>query len=1079
MVRPPESSIRREALGSRQESAGTLYFQQVTRRRADPPGRPDPALEVRLLGSLDVVVDGASVTIGGPRARALLSVLALEPGAVVSVGRLVETLWDGEAPDGATNAVQVYVSRLRKALGPAGAALQSAPGGYRLNLPPEAVDVGRFERLADRGRSMLATDPPAAAAALRDALGLWRGDALAELGPAADGLRARLEARRLATWIDRVDAELALARHAAVLPELEELVRRHPLDEQLVCRLMTALYRCGRQADALAAHTAAASRLDDELGVDPGAELRALYQQVLRQEVPPAPQQRPVPDPAAPNPAAPDPAAPAAPQVAIPPPRSALVGRVADLETALQRLADPQVRALTLLGLGGTGKTRLAMELVRQWPPEQVRVVALAGVEDPSSVLPEICAAASAVPSWAGERAVEVAVRALAGRPVLLLLDNLEQLLDPGRPGDGTPGVRAEQGWLADLEELLDRLPQLTLLCTSRTRLQLAGEHVLPLGPLPVPPEGVTDPAQVLEYDAARLFRDRAAAAMPGFDVTEQNAADVAAACRLLDGLPLALELAAARIRMLPPSEIVRRSGARLGLVGGGGRTLPDRHRSIRAALDWSVALLDPDELAIFARLSVFAGGWTLEAAEQVCAGPDLDQFEVLEVLGRLIDKSLVVADGSGRSWLLELVREYATELLAGQPDDAAQNAAAAHRDHYLALAERLVPAVRATHDQMTRAALAAEAGNFAAALDRVHGAGDGEQLTRLVVALLDYWFYAGALADADRWLAAAQAADVPGQIRAQLHLSAGNLALVGGDLTRASTAFQAAHAAAADLGDYVLLARISAARGVVDRFRGDLDGALDHLEVAERMATLAGADPLVIRIGNERGEVLGLLGQVSAARPLIEGLRSWAIGERSLGTVAMSTAQLALLAFIEGDRIVAMDLAGQALADAERSGVTPVLGDVLTLNGLLRLRLDDPAGATDVLRRAVQVNHEAAQLLSLPDTVSLLGAALVETGDLRAGVELIAIGQAWRIARGLAIGQPLAAEAITRAESVVAAGLSAEVIDAVHRTAGLTPFGSLGVLDLRTPATVIDLRAAPARRNAADRAGLGGAEVR
>ena len=1043
---------------------------------------------MRLLGSLDVVVDGASVTIGGPRPRALISVLALEPGAVVSVGRLVETLWDGEQPDGATNAVQVYVSRLRKALGPAGAALQSAPGGYRLNLPPEAVDVGRFERLADRGRSMLATDPPAAAAALRDALGLWRGDALAELGPAADGLRARLEARRLATWIDRVDAELALARHATVLPELEELVRRHPLDEQLVARLMTALYRNGRQADALAAHTAAASRLDDELGVDPGPELRALYQQVLRQEVPPAPQQRPAPNPAAPDapqlpipqvpiPQVPIPQVPI-PQVPIPQPRSALVGRIADLETALQRLADPQVRALTLLGLGGTGKTRLAMELARQWQPVQVLVVALAGVEDPSSVLPEICAAASAVPSWAGERAVEVAVRALAGRPVLLLLDNLEQLLAPGRPGDGAPGVRAE-GWLADLEELLDRLPELTLLCTSRTRLQLAGEHVLPLGPLPVPPEGVTDPAQVLEYDAARLFRDRAAAAMPGFDVTEQNAAEVAAACRLLDGLPLALELAAARIRMLPPGEIVRRAGARLGLVGGGGRTLPDRHRSIRAALDWSVALLDPDELAIFARLSVFAGGWTLEAAEQVCAGPGRDQFEVLEVLGRLIDKSLVVADGSGRSWLLELVREYAAELLAGQPDDAAQDAAAAHRDHYLALAERLVPAVRATHDQVTRAALAAEAGNFAAALDRVHEAGDGGQLTRLVVALLDYWFYAGALADADRWLAAAQAADVPGQIRAQLHLSVGNLALVGGDLTRAVTAFQAAHAAAADLGDYVLLARISAARGVVDRFRGDLDGALDHLQVAERTATLAGADPLATRIGNERGEVLGMLGQVSAARPLIEGLRSWAIRERSLGTVAMSTAQLALLALIEGDRIVAMDLAGQALADAEQAGVTPVLGDVLTLTGLLRLQLDDPAGATDVLRRAVQVNHEAAQLLSLPDAVSLLGAALVGTGDLRAGVELIAIGQAWRIARGLAIGHPLTAEAIARAESVVAAGLSADVIEAVHRTAGLTPFGSLGVLDLRTPATVIDLRPAPLRRGAADRAGLGGAEAR
>jgi predicted ATPase/DNA-binding SARP family transcriptional activator len=1046
----------------------------VTPRRADvPAGRPDPLVEVRLLGSLDVVVDGIGVSVGGPRPRALLTLLALEAGATVTVTRLVETLWDGAEPDGATNAVQVYVSRLRKALGSAGAALRSAPGGYLLDLPPEAVDVVRFERLAARGRALLsAGDPAAAGEALGPALALWRGEALTELGPAADGLRARLDARRLAARTDRLDAELALGRHAAVLPELEELVLRHPLDEGLVVRLMTALYRNGRQADALAAYAAAAARLDEQLGVDPGAELRELHRQVLRHELPmPA-----APESLAASSLPADPAGPAATVQPVPAgpaplarPRLPIIGRTADLAAALQRLADPQVRVLTLLGLGGTGKTRLAIELATRWQGGDVLLVALAGVDDPSSVLAEVCAAAAAVPTWAGEPMVEVAARALSGRPTLLVLDNLEQLVDrAGSPGPADPAGSTDPigSALAGLDELLDRVPELTLLCTSRSRLQLAGEYLMPLGPLPVPPADLADPDAVLGYDAARLFRDRARAAMPGFEVTAANAADVGAVCRMLDGLPLALELAAARIRMLPPAELVRRGDARLGLVAGGSRALPDRHRSIRAALDWSAGLLDPDELAVFGRLSVFAGGWSLDGAEQVCAGPDLDGLTVLEVLGRLVDKSLVVADGSGRCWLLELVREYAAELLAGRPADR-DAAVAAHRDHYLAVAERLVPAVRTGHDPATRAALAVEAANLVAALERAETAGDGEQLARLVVVLLDYWFFAGALADADRWLAAAQAAEVPGEVRARLYLSAGNLALVGGDLTRAVTAFETAQAAAAELGDHLLLARISAARGVVDRYCGDLDGALDHLEVAQRLAVRAGAESLDLIIGHERGEVLGILGRVAQARPPMERLRQWAVTEQSLTTLAMTGSQLALLAYLDGDAERAAELIDQALGAAEQSGVTPVIGDLLSCAGLLRLHLRDPAGAAQLLRRAIRVNHEASQLLTLPDTAAPLGAALVGTGDPVAGTRLISAGLAWRSARGLSVGHPLIAAAIGAAQHAAANELGAETLAAANRAGEQAPFGSIQALESLIQATVIDLRAAVAERSA------------
>ncbi|MBK7623838.1 MAG: hypothetical protein IPJ14_14530 [Kineosporiaceae bacterium] len=445
--------------------------------------------------------------------------------------------------DGARNAVQVYVSRLRKALGAGGRALRAGPGGYVLDLPEAAVDAVRFRRLADTGHALLREGhAEAAREVLGQALALWRGEALPDLGAAGQGLRAGLEAGRLAVRTALVRAGLDLGHHHALISELEELVRRHPLDEQLVVLQMTALFRAGRQADALAAYAAAARRLADELGIDPGTELRRMHESVLRQEVSlpetstgaePAPQ----PPPAVPS--------------SRPPirPGRPLVGRAADLARVRAHLTDPAVRVITLLGPGGAGKTRLAMEVATQWP-DDVFVVALAGTEDPASVVPEICRVAGAAPAWASEPALDVATRALGGRRLLLVLDNLEQLID--RPGTDHQG-------LAGLDELIARLPELTVLCTSRSPVGLPAEYLIPIGPLPVPSATASTCEEVLDSDAVRLFRDRARAAMPEFEVTEQNAADVAAVCRMLDGLPLALELAAARVRLMPPAVLVRR----------------------------------------------------------------------------------------------------------------------------------------------------------------------------------------------------------------------------------------------------------------------------------------------------------------------------------------------------------------------------------------------------------------------------------------------------------------------------------------------------------------------------------------
>jgi predicted ATPase len=346
--------------------------------------------------------------------------------------------------------------------------------------------------------------------------------------------------------------------------------------------------------------------------------------------------------------------------------------------------------------------------------------------------------------------------------------------------------------------------------------LGLPGERLLRLGPLPLPAaDADRDPVSVLDAEAVQLFRERARAVLPEFEVTVANAAVVAALCRGLDGLPLALELAAARVRVLPPEEILHRFDRRLELLAGGAAHLPARQRSMWAALDWSARLLDPSELLIFGQLSVFVGGWTIAAAEQVCGSVPVAEPSTVDVLARLAEKSLVVADGTGRLGMLETVRDYAREVLAADPAVAALTRDR-HAKYYAGLAEELGPLSRGwlgapagpTAGLSPREQLDAEAGNLRLALEYAAGdrvAGDlvhGELLGRLVVALLDHWFASGRLREADRWLQAARRSDLSAPLRARLLLSFGNLAVVGGDLPAAAEALAEAHETALRFGD-------------------------------------------------------------------------------------------------------------------------------------------------------------------------------------------------------------------------------------------------------------------------------------
>ncbi|MFI5911476.1 BTAD domain-containing putative transcriptional regulator [Dactylosporangium sp. NPDC051541] len=554
-------------------------------------------MQVGVLGPLAVEIGGRPVEVGGARLRTLLARLAVEPGRFVSVERLVEALWpDGPVPADPANAVQSLVSRLRKALGNP-PQLESGPRGYRLDVDPAAVDAVRFERLAADGRRALrADDRHTAVRLLREGLDLWRGPAPADLGRGeTDALAARWAELRLAATEDLIEATIPDAdTRAAAIAELQELVVAHPLRERLAALLIRALHADGRRAEALAAFESARARLADQLGADPSPELRDAHVAVLRAEA--------------------SPLRGGNLRAAL----TSFVGRADDAERLATQLADS--RLVTLVGPGGAGKTRLATtvaaDLARQLP-DGAWMVELAPVaeaqEVPSVVLRTLIAGGLAHPDTARRPrrgdVIEQLAESLARPGVLLVLDNCEHVVD------AAAGLS---------EELLGRCPKLRILATSREPLAIMGETLFPVGPLPLPLPPPSTPAgddhlrAALAAPAVQLLRDRAAAVRPGFAVTPANLAAVVEICRRLDGLPLAIELAAARLRSFTPEQLAARLGDRFRLLTGGSRTALPRHRTLHAVVAWSWDLLGESERAFAAALAVFPGTFDANAAAAV-----------------------------------------------------------------------------------------------------------------------------------------------------------------------------------------------------------------------------------------------------------------------------------------------------------------------------------------------------------------------------------------------------------------------------------------------------------------------------
>ncbi|MFI0236508.1 BTAD domain-containing putative transcriptional regulator [Streptomyces sp. NPDC016845] len=678
-------------------------------------------MRYRILGTTQALHDdGTAVSVGGARLRALLTVLALRPGRTVPPAVLVDEVWGSEPPADAPGALQALVGRLRRALGPGTVA--SDEGGYRLVAGAEDVDLFRFERLtADGARAFADGNPVKAADVLEEALGLWRGPALADL-PDRTADAARWDARRLDARRTLLAARLALGRPDEVLPELTALCDAHPLDEPLQALRIRALRDVGRAAEALAAYEDVRHELADRLGADPGPELRSLYEELLdpeRHTGLPAPVREPGP-------------APGNLRARL----TSFVGRGDDLDAIRADLG--RVRLVTLLGPGGAGKTRLSQEVAESMAgsvPDGAWLAELAPVSDPDAVPEAVVSALGAretVLRGAGAEELRAAserqgddpmvrlVEHCTGRRMLVILDNCEHVVDAAA---------------ALAEHLLAHCPGVTVLATSREPLGVPGELLYPVEPLPEP------------Y-ALRLFGERGAAVRPGFTV-ERAPEAVAEICRRLDGLPLAIELAAARLRMLTPRQIADRLDDRFRLLTSGARTALPRQQTLRAVVDWSWDLLDASERTVLAHLSVFSGGCDLAAAEAVC-GPD-----TLEALASLVDKSLVVAapdgdDGAMRYRLLETVAEYAGERL----DEAGARAGAerAHLTYFRELVRTTDPLLRGHGQRPALARIERDYENVRSALRRAVASRNEQEGLSLVLSLVWFWQMRDLRSDARLW---------------------------------------------------------------------------------------------------------------------------------------------------------------------------------------------------------------------------------------------------------------------------------------------------------------------------------------
>jgi predicted ATPase/DNA-binding SARP family transcriptional activator len=964
-----------------------------------------------ILGPVQVrSADGSVVAVGGPRSRSLLALLLLEAGRVVSAARLIDGLYGQNPPGDAANALQSQVSRLRRRLrdqGDPGGLIEFQPAGYRLAVDPEDVDAHRFERLAREGRQALAAgDHPRAAGLLGEALGLWRGPLLADVagGLSAEAQVARLEELRLAAVEDRVEAELAVGGQGGIVAELQALVAAHPLRERLRVQLMRALDASGRPAEALAVFEDARRMLAEELGVDPSAELAAVHLALLRAE----------------------PSRPAAP------PAAARGWLPAQLTSFVGRQASSSRSARCWARRGWSPSPEQAASARPGWRsrwPHGHRARSASSIWHCSAAghsCPRRCSARSASARWGFCRWRMARLTPSAGwsprSPTASCCSSsttasTSSTLPPGSPAGC---------WAA--------APTCGVLATSREALGITGEVLCPLPPLALPPP-TAGPQEALGAAAVRLFADRAAAVRPGFVVDAGNADAVRRICAALDGLPLAIELAAARLRSLTAEEVAARLDDRFGLLSRGDRTAALRHQTLRAVVEWSWNLLGAAQV-LARRLTVFAGGATLEAAERVCGLSD-----TAGLLSGLVDKSLVEASG-GRYRMLETIGAFCAERLAeaGEPEQLQH----AHATYFLDLAQTADEHLRRAEQVAWLARLTAEHGNLQAALRwAVHA--DTDLALRLVGALSSYWYLRG--------------------LRGEVAPLAAELARVTGPTPPAGLAEEYAlcvlHAASGGLSGQELLGlALEGFRAVGDRW--GTAQALDALATlagwrADQAASLALTDEALDLVGQlgaleelaeprcRRADRLLRAGDLAAAGADYQRATELARRAGMPATLALAHRGLGEIARRRGDLAEARRLHQTALGlcatdwqnARARSQVLTALGWVAETEG-------DAGQARSWHHQALAIALGSGSLPDVADAAEGLAGAVLGEGDGEQAALLLGVGVGLR---GTAVaGDPDIARVARGARDLIGAGAYASAFQrgaALPRQEALAPLGA------------------------------------
>jgi predicted ATPase/DNA-binding SARP family transcriptional activator len=878
-------------------------------------------VEVRLLGELEAVHGGTVVEVRGRKQRALLAMLALRRGGTVSSDQLIDVLWGDSPPTNAPNTLQAQVAQLRRTLPPG--VVETRPGGYGL-APAVDVDVAALEEAVGAARADLAAGAASKAAGrLRAALAVVRGEALVDFAfdDFAAAERARLGELVADAMELRIEADLASGRHAECIGELEALCLQHPLRERVWALRMLALYRSGRQADALRSYDEARAQLVEQLGIEPGPELQRLRDRVLQQDAslllvaPPAVRR-------------------SAAVTNLRRPLTNFVGRDRERELVLDTLGS--ARLVTITGPGGAGKSRLAAETCRavHEAGRDVFLVELAAVVEGEAIEAAIAAAVcSEDRGWRtdAEGPADAVRTRLGGRSALVVLDNCEHVVD------SVAAVAAG---------LLEDVPDLWILATSREALAVPGEHVVTVGPL-------------AEEDAAALFVDRARAARR--DLSLDTAADgpvVLDICRRLDCLPLALELAAARLRTLPLRQLAARLDDRFRILTGGARTALPRQQTLRAVVDWSYDLLFGDEQVLFTRLGVFSGGFTLEAAEEVCADDDVRRELVVELVLRLVDKSLVVPSSDGQRFgQLQTILHYARERLAATEESELRRR---HAAHYLRFALDARQRLRSANALEAHADIAVESDNLELALRWFAEEQDRTSATALTSALCWHWFTRAEYTVALRWLSVALAVpgDTPPAVAAIALAWRGYFTAIAESHARGTEETAEAVALAERCGDDLAFGEaLLLHASTLLRARRVTEGVT---------ATRRGVDVLE-GAGNAWGQAIGqlILALASAnAGHLDDARRAASEAVARFEALGMPWALiepfgiLASVADAQGDEAEAESGYEEALKRARVHRADAYVADYLIRLGALRARRGDDAGAASVYAEALDASR-------------------------------------------------------------------------------------------------------------------------